>query len=102
MTEREFPEITLIRTQTNRGFSAANNQAIKLSKGRFLLLLNPDTLIQDNALLKCITFMDKHQDAGAIGVRMVNCEGRFLPDQKGLYRCPKLHFTNRLVRIIFR
>lgn len=92
MTESEFPEITLIKNQTNRGFSAANNQAIKLSGGRFLLLLNPDTLIHPDTLHKCINFMDNHHDAGAIGVRMINGEGRFLPESKRALPSPLTAF----------
>jgi O-antigen biosynthesis protein len=82
MIEQEFPYIILIRNITNTGFSAANNKAIKLAKGRYILLLNPDTIVNDDTLVKCIRFMDLHPDAGASGVRMINGEGRFLPESK--------------------
>jgi GT2 family glycosyltransferase len=82
MAEQEFPEVILIKNKVNCGFSAANNQAIKSAKGRFILLLNPDTLIDDNTFSKCINFMDSHPKAGALGVRMVNGEGNFLPESK--------------------
>lgn len=82
MIEKEFPEIVLIKNKVNSGFSAANNQAIKLAKGQFILLLNPDTLIGDDTFIKCIGFMNDNPDAGAMGVRMINGEGRFLPESK--------------------
>jgi GT2 family glycosyltransferase len=82
MTEQEFPKVNLVRNTTNSGFSVANNQAIKLSKGRYILLLNPDTIVDDDTFVKCIRFMDLHSDAGATGVRMINGEGRFLPESK--------------------
>lgn len=82
MVTSEFPEARLIANQVNYGFSAANNQAIKESVGRFLLILNPDTIVEKDTFLKCIDFMNSHPDAGALGVRMINGEGRFLPESK--------------------
>ena len=82
MVSGEFPEIILIKNKVNIGFSAANNQAIKLSAGRFVLLLNPDTIVKEDTFIKCINFMDSKLAAGAIGVRMVNGEGIFLPESK--------------------
>lgn len=92
MVEQEFPEIILLKNKVNSGFSAANNQAIKLAKGRFILLLNPDTLIENDTLIKCINFMNGHPDAGAMGVRMINGEGRFLPESKRALPTPKTAF----------
>jgi len=82
IVEQEFPEVVLIKNKVNAGFSTANNQAIKQASGRYILLLNPDTLIDEDTFIKCINFMNDHSDAGAMGVRMVNGEGRFLPESK--------------------
>ncbi len=82
MVQLEYPETIIIRNIENIGFSSANNKAIRLAKGRFILLLNPDTIIAEDTLSKCISFMNNHQDAGAMGVRMVDGEGRFLPESK--------------------
>jgi GT2 family glycosyltransferase len=92
MVESEFPEIILIKNKINSGFSVANNQAIKLSKGRFILLLNPDTLIEHDTFVKCITFINGHPDAGAMGVRMVSGDGRFLPESKRAFPTPLTAF----------
>jgi len=82
MVKSEFPEIKLIINPTNRGFSAANNQALKLATGRFILILNPDTIVEEDTFCKCISFMENHPDAGAVGVRMIDGKGRFLPESK--------------------
>jgi O-antigen biosynthesis protein len=82
MVTREFPHVFLIRNKTNAGYSVANNQAIKQAHGRYILLLNPDTLVEEDAFIKCISFMDSHIDAGALGVKMVDGDGEFLPESK--------------------
>jgi len=82
VVRQEFPYVNLIENSTNAGFSAAGNQALRLAKGRYILLLNPDTLLEENSLTACIGFMESHQDAGALGVKMVNGEGEYLPESK--------------------
>lgn len=82
MINEEFPDIKLIKNKTNAGFSVANNQAIRLARGRYILLLNPDTMVEEDAFINCIRFMDSHNDAGALGVKMVNGDGEFLPESK--------------------
>jgi GT2 family glycosyltransferase len=92
MIKNEFPDVRLILNKDNRGFSAANNQAIKLSEGRFVLLLNPDTLVEKDTFTACINFMNNHIDGGALGVRMINGEGRFLPESKRAFPTPLTAF----------
>jgi O-antigen biosynthesis protein len=92
MVRNEFPEVNLIVNKVNSGFSAANNQAIIQSKGRFVLLLNPDTLVAEDTFSRCINFMNSHSDAGALGVRMINNDGRFLPESKRALPTPKTAF----------
>ena len=92
MIKNKFPEVRLIINHDNRGFSAANNQAIKLSGGRFVLLLNPDTIIKKDTFTSCIDFMNKHSDGGALGVRMINGEGRFLAESKRGFPTPLTAF----------
>ncbi len=82
MVREKFPEIKLIENQHNKGFSMANNQAIYLSKGEYVLLLNPDTIVEEDSFIKCIQFMDEHQEAGGLGVKMIDGKGRFLPESK--------------------
>lgn len=92
MLEREFSEFRLIKSEVNLGFSKANNIGINASVGEFVLLLNPDTIIQSDTLLKCLSFMRSTPDAGAIGVKMVDGSGHFLPESKRGFPSPKVAF----------
>ena len=78
----QFPEVKLIANAKNVGFSTANNQAIRASKGEHVLLLNPDTIVPEDCFQKVIQFMEDHPDAGGLGVRMVDGKGVFLPESK--------------------
>ncbi len=82
MVRERFPEVILIENQDNVGFSKANNQAIHLAQGRYILLLNPDTVVEEDTFIKVVEFMDTHPNAGGLGVRMVDGKGRFLPESK--------------------
>jgi GT2 family glycosyltransferase len=92
MVKRLFPGIRLIANQYNSGFSAANNQGINKSSGQFILLLNPDTIVEKDTFLKCIDFMNSHPDAGAAGVRMLNGDGKFLPESKRAFPTARTSF----------
>ena len=78
----KFPQVNLIVNKVNTGFSVANNQAIRLAKGEYVLLLNPDTVVQEDTFTKVITFMDTHADAGGLGVKMLDGQGNFAPESK--------------------
>ena len=82
MVSAAYPEAKLIANKANKGFAAANNQAIRQAKGKYILLLNPDTFIGEDTFRKCIMFMDNYPDAGALGVMMINGKGKFLPESK--------------------
>lgn len=82
MIREKFPKVILIENKVNVGFSKANNQAIKIARGRYILLLNPDTVVQENTLEACTHFMDEHPDAGCLGVKMIDGKGNFLPESK--------------------
>jgi len=82
MVKNKFPEAKLIVNKENLGFSRANNQAIKLTSGEYILLLNPDTVVEDDTFSKVVEFMDSHPDAGGLGVKMVDGSGNFLPESK--------------------
>ena len=88
----KFPEVTFIENYENVGFSKANNQALKIANGRYVLLLNPDTLVQSETFIRCIEFMDSHHDAGALGVKMIDGKGKFLPESKRALPTPFVAF----------
>lgn len=75
MVEAEFPYVRLIRNDRNRGFAAANNQAISEASGRHVLLLNSDTQIRGDVLPASVAFLDTHPDVGAMGCKVLNIDG---------------------------
>jgi GT2 family glycosyltransferase len=76
MVSSEFPNIKLIANVKNRGFAAANNQGIRAASGRFILLLNPDTIILDAAISRCVGFADAHPHVGVVGCQVLENESR--------------------------
>lgn len=90
--KKHFPEVKLIENKKNTGFSAANNQAIKISKGEYVLLLNPDTVIPEDTFIKIINFADSHPEAGGVGVKMSDGSGNFLPESKRAFPSPAVSF----------
>lgn len=92
MVRTKFPQVHLIENKINVGFSKANNQAIHLSTGKYVLLLNPDTVVEEDTFEKVVQFMDEHPDAGGLGVRMLDGKGRFLPESKRGLPTPSVAF----------
>jgi len=88
----KFPWVKILVNEKNLGFARANNQAIKESEGRYVLLLNPDTVVEEDSFLRCIGFMDTHPDAGALGVKMIDGKGEFLPESKRALPTPTVSF----------
>ena len=93
MLRDKFGEsVTLIENKDNPGFSKANNQGIAIASGRYVLLLNPDTIVEENTFKKCIAFMDARPRAGALGVKMLDGKGDFLPESKRALPTPAVSF----------
>lgn len=77
-----FPAVTVIANDDNPGFAKANNQGMAIAQGRYTLLLNPDTVIAEDTLRKCLDYIYAHKDIGALGVKMIDGAGTFLPESK--------------------
>ncbi len=92
LVQNQFPEVQLIANQKNTGFSTANNQAIRQAKGEYILLLNPDTVVAEDTFEEVIEFMDAHEDAGGLGVKMIDGKGEFLPESKRGLPSPSVAF----------
>lgn len=92
MLSAKFPQVHVIANPKNVGFAKANNQAIQLAQGEYILLLNPDTLVEEDTFEKCIAFMDNTPEAGSLGVKMVNGKGQFLPESKRGIPFPSVAF----------
>ncbi len=82
LVKQKFPQVKLIVNDTNTGFSVANNQAMKAATGKYILLLNPDTVVQEDTFEKVVSFMNEHPQAGGLGIKMVDGKGNFLPESK--------------------
>lgn len=90
--EHNFPQVTLIRNGENLGFSKANNIGIKRSAGDFILLLNPDTIVAEETLQKCVDKMIESPRIGGLGVKMIDGSGKFLPESKRGLPTPMVAF----------
>ncbi len=73
--KERFPEVKFIQNEMNLGFARANNQALHHAKGKYLLLLNPDTQVKEGAIERLISFMDAHPEAGGAGAQLLNADG---------------------------
>jgi len=83
MVKSEFPEVKLIENKGNQWFPKANNQALKLVKGEYTLLINPDTVVNDDVLTGMIGFIDSHPEIGMVGPKIL------LPDGSIQYECAR-------------
>lgn len=77
-----FPGVKFIWKEQNLGFAKANNEAVKLAKGEKILFLNPDTILPEDCLAKCLGFFQQQTNIGALGVHMIDGAGNFLPESK--------------------
>ena len=92
MVSQRFPTVTLIANKKNVGFSKANNQAMRVTNAAYVLLLNPDTVVEQDTFSKVVDFMDEHPDAGGLGVKMIDGKGKFLPESKRGLPTPSVAF----------
>jgi GT2 family glycosyltransferase len=79
MVRRKFPAVSLIVNTENKGFAKANNQAIRRSRGRYVLLLNSDAFVCENTIEHTVAFMDGHPEAGMAGCKLLYEDGRLQP-----------------------
>ncbi|HEU4717185.1 MAG TPA: glycosyltransferase family 2 protein, partial [Bacteroidia bacterium] len=92
MLKEKFPAVHVIANRENVGFSRANNQAMRIANGEYVLLLNPDTVVEESTFDKVIAFMDAHPEAGGLGVQMIDGKGNFLPESKRGLPTPSVAF----------
>ena len=80
MLKKRFPDVLLIENDTNVGFSAANNQAIKIARGAYIVLLNPDTVVQEDTFVRLFEFFERNPEASAATCKILNPDGTFSVD----------------------
>ncbi len=93
MVRREFPEVKLIANRDNLGFAAANNQALRQATGRLLVLLNPDTVVQEDTFTAIRAFFDQHPETGMAGCKVLNPDGSLQLACRRSFPTPWVAFT---------
>ena len=92
MVKQFFPEIILLENKENLGFSKANNQAVKIAKGDYVCILNPDTAVTENTFVEVLKYANSKPNLGALGVYLMDGKGLFLPESKRNLPTPKASF----------
>ncbi|MGV3764942.1 MAG: glycosyltransferase family 2 protein [Chitinophagaceae bacterium] len=87
-----FPWVKFMQNEMNEGFGKANNRALAAAKGKYILFLNPDTLVTKETFDTCFRFLEEHPEAGAVGVRMLDGNGKFLRESKRSFPDPLTSF----------
>jgi len=101
MIAREFPNIQLINNEKNIGFSASNNRGIRHARGKFVLLLNPDTEVLDGALQKTLDFMNSDPGVGVVGCKLLTESGRVQPSVRSFPSIWNLLCESTLLYLLF-
>ena len=100
--EKEFPKVNFIYNEKNIGFAAANNIGVKHAKGKYILLLNPDTIVNENSFQPMINYLDTHSDVGIVGCKIFNAEGEI---ERSTHSFPSLlkefMHANEFLKIFF-
>lgn len=88
----KFPQADIIANDYNAGFGKANNIALAKATGKYVLFLNPDTVVAERTIPGCIDYMDAHPEVGAVGVRMQYADGRFALESRRSLPTPSVSF----------
>jgi len=91
--QKNYPQIKLISNKINVGFAKANNQGVKIASGKYILILNPDTVIAEDTLEKVFEFVERKTNLGITGVKLIDGSGNFLPESKRGIPTPRVSFN---------
>lgn len=83
-----FTDVRFVANKDNLGFAKACNQGLQQARGKYILFLNPDTIVPEDCFRQCIAFFESHPDAGALGIKMLDGKGRFLKESKRAFPSP--------------
>jgi len=98
---KKFPKVRLIKNKENTGFARANNHAIKKSGGRYVLLLNPDTVVSKGSLKNMVEFLDENENVGVLGCKLLNPDGSPQPSCHAFLTLPHVFFEVSQVDYLF-
>ena len=90
---KKFPTVRIIRNDKNVGFAKANNQAISISQGKYVCLINPDTVVQEDTFTVLVDFLEQHPEAGAVGSKVLNPDGTLQLACRRSFPTPWVAFT---------
>jgi GT2 family glycosyltransferase len=93
MMKQRFPEIKLIRNKENLGFPKGNNLGVAQAKGKYICILNPDTVVAEDTFIKVLAFAERQSNLGIVGVKLIDGAGNFLPESKRGTPTPFVAFT---------
>jgi GT2 family glycosyltransferase/lipopolysaccharide/colanic/teichoic acid biosynthesis glycosyltransferase len=93
MIKKVFPRVRLFASPVNLGFAKANNLALRQARGEFLLMINPDTLVQEDTISSMIAFFEEHPDVGLAGCKILNPDGTFQLPCRRSFPTPWVAFT---------
>ena len=96
MMQKRFPEIKLIRNKDNLGFPKGNNIGVAQAKGKYICILNPDTVVAEDTFTKVLAFAESQKKLGIVGVKLVDGGGNFLPESKRGIPTPFVAFTKMM------
>jgi len=93
LIRKKYPEVKLIANSENKGFSTANNQAIKQAQGEYILLINPDTIVQEDTFSVLLNFFKNHPECGMVGCKILNPDGSLQLACRRSFPTPWIAFT---------
>ena len=96
MIKQKFPDVNLIANSENLGFAKANNQALKLAKGKYILLINPDTIVQEDTFRVLLSFLESHPECGMVGCKVLNPDGTLQLACRRSFPTPWVAFTKMI------
>ena len=84
----KFPTVQFLENKENTGFAKACNQGLAMARGRYILFLNPDTIVPEDCFVQCLQFLQSTPRAGGLGIRMIDGSGKFLKESKRSFPSP--------------
>lgn len=93
MMKNRFPEVCLIENKENSGFPKGNNIGVAQAKGKYICILNPDTVVAEDTFVKVLAFAEKQKNLGIVGCKLIDGTGNFLPESKRGIPTPWVAFT---------
>lgn len=93
MMKEHFPDVILIENKENAGFPKGNNIGVNIAKGKYICILNPDTVVAEDTFEKVLAFAETKTDLGIVGCKLIDGTGNFLPESKRGIPTPFVAFT---------